>query len=139
MEVQELKTQLAQKFSFENSIIGQSDAIKKTFALIEKAIKTNINVSITGETGTGKEVVAKAIHFNSDRKKKNFIAVNMAAIPADLMESELFGHEKGAFTGAHERKIGKFEEAGGGTLFLDEIAEMDLNLQSKILRVLQER
>ena len=92
-----------------------------------------------GETGTGKELVAKAIHYNSDRKKKNFIAVNMAAIPKELVESELFGHEKGAFTGANTRKSGKFEEANGGTLFLDEIAEMDISLQSKLLRVLQER
>jgi DNA-binding NtrC family response regulator len=138
-EVEVLKDQLQQKFSFEKSIIGQSAAIKKTFALIEKATKTNINVSITGETGTGKEVVAKAIHFNSDRKKKSFVAVNMAAIPKELIESELFGHEKGAFTGAVSRKAGKFEEAQGGTIFLDEIAELDFNMQSKILRVLQER
>ncbi len=96
-------------------------------------------VSITGETGTGKEVVAKAIHYNSERKKKPFVAVNMAAIPRELIESELFGHEKGSFTGALTRKIGKFEEANKGTLFLDEIAELDLSLQSKILRVLQER
>jgi two-component system response regulator AtoC len=138
-EVEHLREALGQKFSFEKSIIGQSEAIKKIFVLIEKAIKTNINVSITGETGTGKEVVAKAIHYNSERKKKNFIAVNMAAIPKELIESELFGYEKGAFTGAMTRKIGKFEEANGGTIFLDEIAELDLNLQSKILRVLQER
>jgi two-component system response regulator AtoC len=138
-EVEHLREELGQKFSFEKSIIGQSEAIKKIFVLMEKAIKTNINVSITGETGTGKEVVAKAIHYNSERKKKNFIAVNMAAIPKELIESELFGYEKGAFTGAMTRKIGKFEEANGGTVFLDEIAELDLNLQSKILRVLQER
>lgn len=138
-EVEVLKDQLQQKYSFEKSIIGQSPTIKKTFALIEKATKTNINVSITGETGTGKEVVAKAIHFNSDRKKKAFVAVNMAAIPKELIESELFGHEKGAFTGAVGRKAGKFEEAHGGTIFLDEIAELDFNMQSKILRVLQER
>lgn len=138
-EVEVLKDQLEQKFSFEKSIIGQSAAIKKTFTLIEKATKTNINVSITGETGTGKEVVAKAIHFNSDRKKKSFVAVNMAAIPKELIESELFGHEKGSFTGAVGRKAGKFEEAHGGTIFLDEIAELDFNMQSKILRVLQER
>jgi two-component system response regulator AtoC len=138
-EVEQLKEQLEQKFSFENSIIGQSAAIKKTFSLIEKAIKTNINVSITGETGTGKELVAKAIHFNSIRKKKPFIAVNMPAIPKELVESELFGHEKGAFTGAVARKIGKFEAAHEGTIFLDEIVELDLNIQSKILRVLQER
>jgi DNA-binding NtrC family response regulator len=138
-EVEVLKEQLEQKFSFEKTIIGQSDALKKTFVLIEKAITSNINVSITGETGTGKEVIAKAIHYNSDKKKKPFVAVNMAAIPTELIESELFGHEKGAFTGAANRKIGKFEEASGGTIFLDEIAELDLSLQSKILRVLQER
>lgn len=106
---------------------------------MEKAVKTNINVTITGETGTGKELVAKAIHYNSARSKKNFVAVNMSAIPRELIESELFGHEKGAFTGAVGRKIGKFEEANGGTIFLDEIAELDLSVQSKLLRVLQER
>lgn len=138
-EVEYLKEELGQKFSFDKTIIGQSDSLKKVFTMMEKAIKTNINVSITGETGTGKEVVAKAIHYNSDRKKKNFVAVNMAAIPKELIESELFGHEKGAFTGAIARKAGKFEEANAGTIFLDEIAEMDLSLQSKLLRVLQER
>lgn len=138
-EVEDLKVQLEQKYSFEKSIIGQSKPLKETFALIEKAIQSNINVSVSGETGTGKEVVAKAIHYNSERKKKNFIAVNMAAIPGELVESELFGYEKGAFTGAAARRIGRFEEANGGTLFLDEIAELDLNVQSKILRVLQER
>ena len=84
-------------------------------------------------------LVAKAVHYNSERKKKNFVAVNMAAIPKELIESELFGHEKGAFAGAMARKAGKFEEANGGSIFLDEIAEMDLSLQSKLLRVLQER
>ena len=138
-EVEFLRGELGQKFSFQKTIIGQSDSLKKVFKMMEKAIKTNINVSITGETGTGKEVVAKAIHYNSDRKKKNFVAVNMAAIPRELIESELFGHEKGAFTGAIARNPGKFEEANGGTIFLDEIAELDLSLQSKLLRVLQER
>jgi DNA-binding NtrC family response regulator len=138
-EVQVLKEQLGQKFDFQKSIIGQSNSMEKVFSLIEKATKTNINVSITGETGTGKELVAKAIHYNSKRKKKPFVAVNMAAIPRELVESELFGHEKGAFTGALTRKIGKFEEAQGGTIFLDEISELDLSIQSKILRVLQER
>ncbi len=138
-EVESLKEQLETKFNFEKSIIGQSDAIKKSFRLIEKAIQSNINVSITGETGTGKEVVAKAIHYNCDRRKRPFIAVNMAAIPKELIESELFGHEKGAFTGAINQKKGKFEEADGGTLFLDEIGELDINLQSKILRAIQER
>jgi len=138
-EVAILREELGQKYSFDKSIIGQSDELKKVFRMMEKAVKTNINISISGETGTGKELVAKAIHYNSTRKKKNFIAVNMAAIPLELIESDLFGHEKGAFTGAVSRKIGKFEEANGGTLFLDEIAELDLSLQSKLLRVLQER
>jgi two-component system, NtrC family, response regulator AtoC len=138
-EVEVLKEQLEQKFSFEKSIVGQSPAIRKIFTSIEKAALSNINISISGETGTGKEVVAKAIHFNSDRKKKPFVTVNMAAIPRELIESELFGHEKGAFTGAVARRIGKFEEAFGGTIFLDEIAELDMNMQAKLLRVLQER
>ncbi len=138
-EVEHLREELGQKYSFQKTLIGQSENLKKVFTMMEKAVKTNINVSITGETGTGKEVVAKAIHYNSERKKKNFVAVNMAAIPKELVESELFGHEKGAFTGALARKAGKFEEAIGGTIFLDEIAEMDLSLQSKMLRVLQER
>jgi DNA-binding NtrC family response regulator len=138
-EVAQLREELGQKFSFEKTLIGQSDALKNIFRIMEKASKTNINVSISGETGTGKEVVAKAIHYNSDRKKKTFVPVNMAAIPRELVESELFGYEKGAFTGAVTRKIGKFEEANGGTIFLDEIAELDLSVQSKLLRVLQER
>lgn len=138
-EVEQLREELGQKFSFQKTMIGQSESLKKVFNLIGKAVKTNINILINGETGTGKEVVAKAIHYNSDRKKKSFVAVNMAAIPKELIESELFGHEKGAFTGAVSRKAGKFEEANGGTIFLDEIAEMDLSLQSKLLRVLQER
>jgi DNA-binding NtrC family response regulator len=138
-EVEVLREELEYKYDFEKNIIGQSPALKKTFGLIEKAIRSNINVSITGETGTGKEVVAKAIHYNSDRKKKPFVAVNMAAIPKDLAESELFGHEKGAFTGAVAQKAGSFEAANGGTIFLDEIAELEMNLQSKLLRVIQER
>lgn len=138
-EVENLREELGQKYEFNKVIQGSSSAINKIFALMEKAAKTNINVSITGETGTGKELVAKSIHYNSDRRKKPFVAVNMAAIPAELIESELFGHEKGAFTGALTRKTGKFEEANKGTIFLDEIAELDLSLQSKILRVLQER
>ena len=138
-EVEELKQQVSQKHDFSKSIIGKSEAILKVFSLIEKASKTTITVSITGETGSGKEVVAKAIHYNSERQKKPFVAVNVAAIPRDLLESELFGHEKGAFTGAVTRRIGKFEEANNGTLFLDEIGELDINLQAKLLRVLQER
>ncbi|MCZ8145282.1 sigma-54-dependent transcriptional regulator [Flavobacterium sp.] len=138
-EVASLKEQLEQKYAFENTIIGKSDSIREVFSKLNKVIQTNITVSITGETGTGKEVVAKAIHYNSEKKAKPFVAVNMAAIPKEMMESEFFGHEKGAFTGADSRKIGKFEQAHGGTIFLDEIAELDLNLQSKLLRVLQER
>ncbi|AZB26417.1 sigma-54-dependent transcriptional regulator [Chryseobacterium bernardetii] len=138
-EVEDLKEELEKKYSFEKNIIGQSEAIKEVFKKISKAVKTNINVSITGETGTGKEVVAKTIHYNSDRKNKPFVAINMAAIPKELIESEFFGHEKGAFTGALSKSSGKFEQADGGTIFLDEIAELDINLQSKLLRALQER
>jgi two-component system, NtrC family, response regulator AtoC len=138
-EVEHLREELGQKYDFDKIIKGSSPAIHKVFALMEKAAKTNINVSVTGETGTGKELVAKSIHYNSERRKKPFVAVNMAAIPSELIESELLGHEKGAFTGALTRKIGKFEEANKGTIFLDEIAELDLGLQSKLLRVIQER
>ncbi len=138
-EIDHLKKEISEKYEFEKSIVGTSPAIRRTFALLEKAVQTNISVSISGETGTGKELVAKAIHYNSKRKNKPFVAVNIAAIPRDLIESELFGHEKGAFTGAITRRIGKFEEAEGGTIFLDEIGEMDPNLQAKLLRVLQER
>ncbi len=134
-----LKKEISEKYDFEKSIIGSSVSIRKIFTLLEKACSTNISVSISGETGTGKELVAKAIHYSSKRKNKPFIAVNIAAIPRDRIESELFGHEKGAFTGALSRRIGKFEEADGGTIFLDEIGDMDPNLQAKLLRVLQER
>lgn len=138
-EIKSLRKEVRKKYSYKNTIIGNSPATQKIFDLIEKATRTNVTVSITGETGTGKELVAKAIHYNSDRAKQPFIAVNMAAIPKDLTESELFGHEKGAFTGATSRRIGKFEEASSGTLFLDEIAEMDISLQAKLLRALQEK
>lgn len=138
-ELNLLREEVIEKYDYEKSIIGNSPAIKQIYSLIKKACLTNINVSITGETGTGKELVAKTIHFQSKRNKMPFVAVNVAAIPRDLIESELFGHEKGAFTGANARRIGKFEEANKGTLFLDEIGEFDLNLQSKLLRVLQER
>lgn len=134
-----LQQEVEQKYDFEKSIIGQSPAIKKVYSYIEKATRTNITVMVTGETGTGKELVAKAIHFNSKRASQPFIPVNMAAIPSELIESELFGHEKGAFTGAAMRRIGKFEEASGGSLFLDEIGEMDITFQAKLLRVLQEK
>ncbi len=138
-EVAHLKSQLNDKHQFGNSIIGNSKPMMHIFQLLEKAIKTNITVSINGETGTGKEVIAKAVHHNSSRSKGAFVAVNMSAIPKELLESELFGYEKGAFTGANTRKLGQFELANGGTLFLDEIAEMDLNIQAKLLRALQER
>lgn len=138
-ELNHLKEEISIKYDFESSIIGTSLAIKKTFEMLGKAIKTNITVSITGETGTGKELAAKAIHYNSTRKNGKFVAVNIAAIPRDLLESELFGYEKGAFTGAVTRRIGKFEDANNGTLFLDEIGEMDINLQAKLLRVVQEK
>jgi two-component system response regulator AtoC len=134
-----LEKEIQKKYDFQNSIIGSSPAILNIFQLIEKAISTNITVTITGETGTGKEVVAKAIHYNSVRKNKPFVAVNVSAIPSELIESELFGHEKGSFTGADARRIGKFEQASGGTLFLDEIGEMDIAFQAKLLRVLQEK
>lgn len=106
---------------------------------MEKAAESSVNVSISGETGTGKDIVAQAIHYNSVRQTKPFVAVNMAAIPLELIESELFGYEKGAFTGAVRRRKGKFEEANGGTLFLDEIGDLTLSVQSTLLRVLQER
>ncbi|MFM9838770.1 MAG: sigma-54-dependent transcriptional regulator [Cyclobacteriaceae bacterium] len=138
-EIGRLQQEISVKYDFEKSIIGNSTPIKKVFENIERAVKTQITVSITGETGTGKELVAKAIHYNSKRKGSPFVAVNIAAIPKDLIESELFGHEKGSFTGAIQRRIGKFEEAEGGTIFLDEIGEMDINLQAKLLRVLQEK
>ncbi len=137
-EIDNLRLELGKKYSTFN-IIGESESMKKVFTLVDKARNTNINVTITGETGTGKEVIAKAIHYNSLRKKRKWVAVNLTAIPRELMESELFGHEKGAFTGADSRRIGKFEEAHQGTLFLDEIGEMDPRMQVKLLRVLQEK
>jgi DNA-binding NtrC family response regulator len=138
-EIVSLRQEVKKKYSYQNTIIGSSPAAERIFSLIEKATRTNISVTIYGETGTGKELVAKAIHYNSNRSKKPFVPVNVAAIPKDLIESELFGHEKGSFTGAAFRRIGKFEEANGGTLFLDEMAEMDISLQAKLLRALQEK
>ena len=138
-EIVTLRQEVKTKYTDQNTIIGNSAATRKVYELIEKATRTNITVTITGETGTGKELVAKAIHYHSNRSKKPFVAVNVAAIPKDLIESELFGHEKGSFTGAAFRRIGKFEEADGGTLFLDEMAEMDISLQAKLLRALQEK
>ena len=138
-EVEHLKDELGRKYDFNTAIKGTSDSIQSVFKVMNKACDNNITVSVTGETGTGKELVARCIHYNSLRKKKPFIAVNMTAIPKELVESELFGHEKGSFTGAYERRIGKFEESHKGTIFLDEIADMDLSMQGKLLRVLQER
>lgn len=134
-----LKEAVKEKFNFQKLIKGNSREIEHIFDLMEKAANTNISVSVTGETGTGKELVAKGVHYNSKRKSQPFVAVNVSAIPEGLVESELFGHEKGAFTGADFRKIGKFELANNGTLFLDEIADLDLNIQAKLLRVIQER
>jgi len=138
-KIEKLQSEVEQKYDFQNTILGRSNAVKNVHRMVSKAINTTITVCITGETGTGKEVVAKAIHYNSDRKDKPFVAINMAALPAELIESELFGYEKGAFTGAQNRRIGKFEQANGGTLFLDEIGEMDIVFQAKLLRAIQER
>jgi DNA-binding NtrC family response regulator len=138
-EISSLRREVQKKYSFRESILGESPAIKSVYDLIEKGLNTNITVVISGDTGTGKELVAKAIHYNSKRKDKAFVTVNVAAIPSELIESELFGHEKGSFTGATYRRVGRFEEADGGTLFLDEISEMELSLQAKLLRVLQEK
>lgn len=136
-EVDVLRDQIIDRNRYDR-IIGESPAILKVLRLIQKVEKTNMLALITGESGTGKELVASAIHYNSARKNRPFVAVNVAAIPEDLIESELFGHERGAFTGADSKRIGKFEEANEGTIFLDEIGEMDVNLQTKLLRVLQE-
>jgi DNA-binding NtrC family response regulator len=122
-----------------NVIIGESEGVKRLHAMIQRVAATEANVLIQGESGTGKELVAQAIHFGGNRAQKPFVAVNCGAIPADLIESELFGHAKGAFTGAASASEGLIREASGGTLFLDEISEMPLNVQVKLLRVLQER
>ncbi len=138
-EITTLRKEVQQKYQFRQSILGESEAIKVVYERITKALSTNITVIVSGETGTGKELVAKAIHYNSTRKDKPFVTVNVAAIPSELVESELFGHEKGAFTGATSRRIGRFEEADEGTIFLDEIGEMELGIQAKLLRALQEK
>jgi DNA-binding NtrC family response regulator len=134
-----LKDAVKEKYGFRKLIKGNSREIDHIFELMGKAVQTQISVSISGATGTGKELVAKGIHYNSKRSNKPFVAVNVSAIPEGLVESELFGHEKGAFTGADFRKIGKFEQADQGTLFLDEIADLNINAQAKLLRVIQER
>lgn len=137
-EVEFLKDQIIDRHKYSN-ILGNSNPVIRVLKLIQKVEKSNIMVLVTGQSGTGKELVAKALHYNSPRNRKPFVTVNMGAIPEDLIESELFGHEKGAFTDARERRIGKFEEANEGTIFLDEIGEMNLHLQTKLLRVLQEK
>jgi len=121
-----------------DDIVGVSEPMKQTFSVLEKVAPTDATVLIMGETGTGKELIAGAIHFNSRRAKKSFIKVNCAALPENLLESELFGHEKGAFTGAHRQRVGRFEQADAGSIFLDEIGDMGMSTQAKILRVLQE-
>lgn len=120
-------------------IIGKSQKTLKVLEIIDEVKDASSSMLITGETGTGKELIARTLHYESHRKDKPFVAVNCAAIPRELIESELFGSEKGAFTGAHARRIGKFEEASGGTILLDEVAELQLSLQAKLLRVLQEK
>lgn len=133
-----LKEQIIDRNKYSN-ILGNSTAIINVLKMLEKAEKSNMLVLITGESGTGKELIANAIHYNSDRKDHLLIAINMAAIPETLIESELFGFEKGSFTGAEGKRVGKFEEANKGSIFLDEIGEMSLSLQSKLLRVLEEK
>jgi Nif-specific regulatory protein len=133
-----LKERLRERYSFYH-IVGRSNKMREVFEMIQKVSISDASVLIRGESGTGKELVANAIHYNSSRAEKPFIKVNCAALPETLIESELFGHEKGAFTGATQKRIGKFERAHGGTLFLDEIGTLNLAAQAKILRVLQEK
>jgi len=133
----DLKAKLEARYRFEN-IVAESPAMRKVCEMIERVARTDATVLIIGESGTGKELVAKAIHAHSKRKKKNFVPINCAALPEPLLESELFGHVKGAFTGATSNKEGLFETASGGTLFLDEIGSMPLSIQGKLLRALQE-
>jgi len=138
LEVRYLRSEVESKSEY-NKIIGKSKNMKSVFTLIKKVSATTSNVLITGESGTGKELVARAIHDWGPRSKKPFVAINCAAIPSELIESELFGHEKGSFTGAYNRGIGKFEFAHGGTVFLDEISTLKLEPQAKLLRFLQDR
>ena len=133
-ETTQLKKKISQKFE----IVGQSNAIKEILKMIEKVAPTDARVLITGPNGSGKELVARQLHEKSNRASSLFVEVNCAAIPSELIESELFGHEKGAFTSAIKQRVGKFEQADGGTLFLDEIGDMSLSAQAKVLRALQE-
>ncbi|MCH9029241.1 MAG: sigma-54-dependent Fis family transcriptional regulator, partial [Bacteroidetes bacterium] len=135
-EIQRLKETVQREYSFEN-IITADRKMQDVFKLVTKVMNNTITVLIYGESGTGKELIARAIHYNGDRKDKPFVIVNCASIPRELLESELFGHERGSFTGAHQQKKGKFEIANGGTIFLDEVGEMPLPMQVKLLRVLQ--
>lgn len=137
-QIEQLEAQLLQENPFEN-IIGTSPKMQEVFSLMKKVMTNDVTVLICGESGTGKELVARAIHYHSYRARKPFVTVSCVAIPETLLESEMFGHEKGAFTGAHQMKLGKFELAQEGSLFLDEIGDMPLNLQAKLLRVIQER
>lgn len=137
-ELEKLKEDLHHEYSFDN-IISADKKMQDAFKMISKVLDNDITVLIQGESGTGKELVARAIHYNGKRKNAPFVVVNCASIPRELLESELFGHEKGSFTGAHVRKIGKFELAKGGSIFLDEIGEMEMALQAKILRVIQQK
>ncbi|SHK16202.1 sigma-54-dependent Fis family transcriptional regulator [Thermocrinis minervae] len=137
-EKEELTKVLQEKYSLEG-IIGRSPAVKNLIELILKVAKTDVNVLITGESGVGKSLIAKAIHFQSSRKNRPFVTINCSAIPETLLEAELFGYERGAFTGAYTSKKGKFELAEGGTVFLDEVGDMPLSLQPKLLRVVQEK
>ncbi|HKJ04000.1 MAG TPA: nitrogen regulation protein NR(I) [Geopsychrobacteraceae bacterium] len=135
----QLRGELQEQYSFGRAIIGNSQPMQEVYKDLGRIAPSDVTVLVTGESGTGKELIARAVHFNSPRLGKPFIALNCAAIPRELLESELFGHEKGSFTGATERKSGKFEQANGGTLFLDELGDMPLELQAKLLRVLQEK
>ena len=137
-ELENLKENVKQNYSFDN-IISADGKMQDVFSLVTKVLNNDITVLIYGESGTGKELIARAVHYNGKRKDKPFIVVNCASIPRELLESELFGHEKGSFTGAHQRKLGKFELANGGTLFLDEVGELEMLLQAKLLRVIQEK
>ncbi len=137
-EVNQLREQVGESFRFKN-IIGKSREMQRVFTTLEKVIDTDSTILIIGESGTGKEIIAKAVHYNSNRKQYPFRSIDCSTIPQELIGSELFGHEKGAFTGAIARKIGKFEVANKGTLFLDEISNLSIDMQSKLLRVLQEK
>jgi DNA-binding NtrC family response regulator len=136
-EVEMLRGEVTQRYNFDN-IIGHAEPMQAIFKTISAVAPLKTTVLVTGESGTGKELIAKAIHFNSERKDKPMVTLNCAAIPENLLESELFGHERGSFTDAHERKIGQFEYANEGTIFLDEIGEMSPALQAKLLRVLEQ-